>query len=118
MRTMSSTLSVAMIRKGDKPNVTIRIMIFRSKPPHRRGTGIFFRSREQSTKAQEAIWEMTVARAAPATSNFKTKIKMGSSTILSTAPSITVAIPRPEKPWAIKKLFMPVAIRAKKVPAV
>lgn len=45
-------------------------------------------------------------------------MKMGSRMMLSTAPSITVAIPRPENPWAIRKLFMPVAMRAKKVPAV
>ena len=46
------------------------------------------------------------------------KINTGSSTIFSTAPSTTVAIPRPENPWAIRKLFMPPAISAKKVPAV
>ena len=109
---------MAMMRKGDRPKASTRRMMRQEKPPHRRRTGIRFRRREQRTKAQEAIWESTVARAAPATSRWSTKIKMGSRTILSTAPSITVAMPRPEKPWAIKKLFMPVAMRAKKVPAV
>ena len=54
------------------------------------------RSSMVSTKAQEAIWEITVAMAAPATSMWRAKIKTGSSTMLSTAPSITVAMPRPE----------------------
>ena len=111
-------LSVAMMRKGDRPKASTRRTMCSSMRPHRRRTGIRFRRRERSTKAQEAIWESTVARAAPATSRWRPKMKMGSRMMLSTAPSITVAIPRPEKPWAIKKLFMPVAMRAKKVPAV
>ena len=38
--------------------------------------------------------------------------------MFSTAPTSTVAMPRPERPWQMRKLFIPVAIRAKKVPAV
>ena len=61
---------------------------------------------------------MTVAMAAPVTPIWRTKIKSGSRRIFRTAPITTVAIPRPENPWAIKKLFMPPEINAKKVPAV
>ena len=115
---ISSTLSLAMIRKGDRPKAATRFITFQEKPPQPSRTGIRLRSRETSTKAQEAHWEITVATAAPATPMSKTKMNNGSRAMLSTAPSMTVAIPSPEKPWQIKKLFMPVAIRAKKVPAV
>ena len=90
----------------------------REKPPHPRGTGMLRRSRAHSTKAQEAAWESTVATAAPATPMSSAKINTGSRAILSPAPSTTVAIPIPEKPWQMRKLFMPAAISAKKVPAV
>ena len=109
---------MAMMRNGDRPKAAMRRMIRQEKPPQVSRTGMLFLRRERSTKAQEAIWESTVARAAPATSRWSTKIKMGSRTILITAPSITVAMPRPEKPWQMRKLFIPVAIRAKKVPRV
>ena len=87
---MSRMLSVAMMRKGDNPNASTRSMMDREKPPQRRGTGIFGRSRAVSTKPQEAIWESTVARAAPATSRRgngpRPKMSRGSRSRLTTAP--------------------------------
>ena len=61
---------------------------------------------------------MTVAMAAPATPIWKTKMKSGSRRIFRIAPMTTVAMPRPENPWAMRKLFIPPEINAKKVPAV
>ena len=118
LSTMSSTLSEAMMRKGDTPKDTTCPTDRQEKCRHPRGTGIFFRERASSTNRQEANWESTVAQAAPATSMWNTKMNRGSRAMFSPAPSITVAIPSPENPWQMRKLFIPVDRRANTVPAV
>lgn len=60
---------------------------------------------------------MTVAMAAPAIAHMENEDKKRIEKVFRTAPITTVAIPRPENPWAIRKLFMPPEINAKKVPA-
>ena len=57
-----------------------------------------------------------VARAAPLTPIFSPKMKMGSKTILHTAPMATVSIPVLAKPWAVIKAFMPKVSCTKMVP--
>ena len=64
----------------------------------------------------DSICERMVARAAPLTPMWKTKIKTGSSTILVTAPKSTVIIPTVPKPWELIKLFMPRPVMTKILP--
>ena len=65
---------------------------------------------------QLASWESTVATAAPATPMSKTKMKSGSSTMLSAAPSTTENMPFLAKPWLMMNWFMPRESRLKAVP--
>ena len=74
-------------------------------------------NRKRSTKQQLASWESTVAMAAPATPRRSTKIKTGSSAMLSTAPSTTENIAILGKPWQMINWLMPVESSAKIVPA-
>ena len=71
LRTMSSTLSDAMMRNGERPKAITRRITRQEKPPQPRRMGMDLCRRERSTNAQEAIWERTVAMAAPATSRWK-----------------------------------------------
>ena len=57
-----------------------------------------------------------MATAAPATPMCKAKMNTGSRTIFKTAPMITEYMPVFAKPWEMMNWFIPVAIRAKKVP--
>ena len=59
---------------------------------------------------------MMVARAAPRTPMWRTKIKSGSRIRFRTAPMETVSIPVIPNPWALIKLFMPRLIMTKSVP--
>ena len=59
----------------------------------RRGTGVVERVRYRSTHRAETAWETTVAAAAPRTPMRNTKMKTGSSTIFTIAPSATVIMP-------------------------
>ena len=72
--------------------------------------------RNRSTHTAEQHWERTVARAAPPTPRFSAKMKMGSSTMFTTAPSATVHIPILPKPWALINGFMPRPTMTKRVP--
>ena len=65
---------------------------------------------------QLASWLSTVATAAPATPMSSTKMNTGSSTMFSTAPSITESMPFLAKPWQMMNWFMPVESRANTVP--
>ena len=60
---------------------------------------------------------MMVARAAPRTPMPKPKMKMGSSTMLVTAPMSTVAMEMVEKPWAVMKKFRPRESSTKMLPS-
>ena len=92
------TLSDAKIRNGERPMAAILIIMSGEYPPKDMRTGGLLLKRNPTAKAQESIWAMTVAMAAPATPMSKTNINIGSRTILATAPMSTVAIPMVEKP--------------------
>ena len=77
---------------------------------------VFFPVRNSSTQAQDRAWEMMVARAAPWTPMSKPKIRIGSRTMLVTAPMSTESIPVFAKPWAVIKAFMPRVSWTKMVP--
>ena len=66
-----------------------------------------FDFKKDNTQIVEIPWEIIVARAAPDTPKFKTKIIIGSNIILHTAPIKTVSIPVLAKPWAVIKAFIP-----------
>ena len=61
-------------------------------------------------------WLRTVAMAAPATPMSKTKMKMGSRTMLITAPMTVVSILVPAKPWVVMKGFMPITTSTNTLP--
>ena len=60
-------LSLAIIRSGEKPKLTIFRMVCFPKPPQPSFMGILFPRRLTSIKTAEASWDRTVAAAAPAT---------------------------------------------------
>ena len=99
---------MAMIRNGVKPTVRMRFMIANEYPPKVMRIGIVFPNRICSTYRQLAIWESTVAIAAPRTPRCRTKINTGSSSRFRTAPSRTDFIPSLAKPWQITNWFRPV----------
>ena len=72
--------------------------------------------KKRTTHTAETAWAVMVARAAPFTPIFRPKIRMGSRTILTTAPIITEAIPTVEKPWEVIKKFRPRASSTKMEP--
>ena len=65
---------------------------------------------------QEMPWEIMVAQAAPATPISNTKIKIGSSTMLHTAPISTENMPIRANPWALIKALSPSASSTNTVP--
>ncbi len=75
-----------------------------------------FPQRKETAHTEETHWEITVAKAAPLTPQWKTKIKRGSRAMLTTAPNRTVSIPVRPKPWALIKLFIPKLDMAKTLP--
>ena len=92
---MEITLSLACMINTDTPSARQgRITFpFSSRYSLRIFQKVFFPNRNASTQAQDIAWEMTVARAAPRTSIFSPKIKIGSKIILATAPIRTDSIP-------------------------
>ena len=78
----------------------------------------FFPVRNFSTHRAEHPWEITVARAAPRTPMSSMKIKMGSSTMLTAAPTATVIMPIRLNPWALMKGFIPRLIITNRVPRI
>ena len=81
------------------------------------GTKGRFPSRNHSTKAQEAICEITVATAAPRTPMPSTKINTGSRAMLAAAPMITENMPVLANPWQMMNWHIPVESSANTVPA-
>ncbi len=73
-------------------------------------------AKNRSAQAAEAAWETTLPRAAPATPHPATKMRIGSSAMFITAPSMTVAMPKREKPCALMKPFIPAASITNGVP--
>lgn len=119
MRTIRSTLSEQMVRKGETPKVSTFLQAPQSTGPNGGGTGMDLRRQQRRAKIQLCrLGQESGPGPPPATPRSSTKMKMGSRAILSTAPSTTVPMPRPERPWQMRKLLRPVAMRAKAVPAI
>ncbi len=72
--------------------------------------------RKRMTHAALTAWEITVANAAPLTPRSSTKIRMGSSTIFSTAPITTDSIAVFDSPCPLINVFKPTATCTKIVP--
>ena len=77
---------------------------------------VFLPQRKSSTHTQETACEMTVAIAAPATPMSNTKMKRGSSAMLTTAPAATITMPYLVYPCTLMKPFMPVESMTRGVP--
>ena len=106
---MLTRLSVDCMIKGETPMAATGSRTLGSRRRWRRR--IFSRDflpvRKASTHTADTAWDRMVARAAPCTPRSSPKIKMGSSTMLHTAPMTTVSILVVEKPWVVMKLFRP-----------
>ena len=106
---MFTRLSVDCMMKGDTPMA----MTGRSTLGSRRRCLAWmvsldrFPVRNLRTHRADTAWERMVARAAPCTPISKPKIKTGSSTMLHTAPMMTVSMETVEKPWVVMKLLSP-----------
>ena len=61
-------------------------------------------------------WLITVAVAAPLTPMSKPNIRIGSSTILITAPITVVSILILAKPWVVINVFMPITDKTNTLP--
>ena len=77
---------------------------------------LFLLNRNSTTHRHDTPCETMVASAAPRTPMPSLKIRIGSSTILHTAPISTVSIPSRAKPWAVMNAFMPSVSWTKTVP--
>ena len=111
-------LSLDCITKEDIPSAMhggSRLSPFRRLLPLRRRT-VFLPQRKAITHAQERPWESTVASTAPCTPSFKAKRKIGSRTMLATAPIRTVVMPILAKPRPVMKAFGPRMSCTKTVP--
>ena len=118
MHTTCTRLLVRFIKKPDRPRVTIRFTrrALSLMHPRRSFKMALGPVRNRSTHTAEHPWAMTVAKAAPFTPMSSRKIKMGSSTMFTTAPSPTVIIPTRPKPWELMKGFIPRPIMTNRVP--
>ena len=113
---MSITLSMAMMANGVKPSVRIFRAAGRLRPPRSSRIAARLPRRKITAPAALAIWESTVASAAPRTPMFSAKMNTGSSAMFSAAPSTTSRIACAAKPCAIIIWFSPAASSAKTVP--
>lgn len=89
--------------KPGMPRVMIRFVrdaSMRMLRQRRRSTA-FFPVRKSSTHTQDTAWLMIVAQAAPCTPRSSVKMKMGSSTMLMTAPMTVDSMPMRGKPCAL-----------------
>ena len=75
-----------------------------------------FPVRKASTQAADSPWENTVAKAAPRTPMWNTKMRTGSRAMFTAAPSSTVIMPTRPKPWALMKGFIPRLTMTNRVP--
>ena len=95
LRTMIIMLSVAAMKKGESPILTIFIMVLPLYPPKERRTLVLGSSRKTITNSAESPWESTVAAAAPVTPMSNVKMKSGSKAMFATAPMQVVAMAVP-----------------------
>ena len=112
-------LSLACIINPDNPRVRLgtRMEAFGIRWHLRIRRLVFFPKRKQRTQIQDRAWERIVASAAPFTPIWKPKIRIGSRTILVTAPINTDSIPVFANPWAVINAFMPRVSWTKMVPS-
>ena len=113
---MISTLSPAMMIKGQKPKVSTRRMILAEYPPKLILTWTRSLNKNHSTNAQEQACEMTVAMAAPLTPMLNRKMKMGSRMMFITAPMMVESIASLAKPWQVMNCPSPAVRMANTVP--
>ena len=104
--------------KGETPRARTGAKTFQSSRANRRWSRSLVRlpRRNHTTHTADTAWAVMVARAAPCTPMLKPKMRMGSSTMLTTAPMSTVAMPTVEKPWAVMKKLRPRESSTKMVP--
>ena len=109
---MEMMLSLACMMNEERPSARLGRTIFRLRRIDliRSLRCVFLPHRNSSTHAQDRACEMMVAQAAPATPMLKPKMKMGSSTMLATAPMSTESMPVLAKPCAVMNAFMPSVI--------
>ena len=102
---MFTRLSVDCIMKGETPRASTGASTPQRRRKYRRWmrSWVRFPTRKRTTHTADTAWAMTVARAAPCTPMPKPKMNTGSSTMLMTAPMITVAMAVVEKPWEVMK---------------
>ena len=115
---MDMTLSLACMTKTERPSAMHGGV---SRSPDRRFSFLSRRTvllpqRNEMTHAQDTACEMIVASAAPFTPMPSANMNTGSSTMLSTAPIITVFMPTFAKPCAVIKELRPSVICTKIVP--
>ena len=112
------TLSLACMIKDAAPSAMHgrknfgrrRIFSFLSR------SSVFFPRRNAHTQTHDTPCERMVAKAAPRTPMWNTKMNSGSSTMLQTAPISTVSMPVFAKPCAVMNAFIPSVSWTKIVP--
>ena len=106
---MLSTLSVSCMMQGETPSARQGSRIWGSSRRlfRRRRNPLLGEVRNRTTQTLETAWERMVAQAAPATPRWKPKMRMGSRTILHTAPMRTVSMLVVAYPWAVMKALSP-----------
>ena len=115
---MFTRLSVDCMMKGETPRASTGARTRKSRRMNRfwRRSLVRLPMRKAITHTADTAWAMMVARAAPCTPMPKPKMNTGSSTMFTTAPISTVAMPMVEKPWAVMKKFMPMDSSTKMEP--
>ena len=116
---MFTKLSVDCMIKGETPSAAMEPTSagVRRRFSLRMRRWVFLPSRNQTIHTALTACEMMVASAAPRTPMFSTKMKMGSSTILLTAPISTLSMAVVAKPWALMKALSPSENITKTVPS-
>ena len=96
-------LSVDCMMNGDRPRPTQgSTTLARGRRFSRRSRHLLLLpAKNRSTHTADTAWERMVAKAAPRTPMPRPKMKMGSSTVFSPAPSSTVFMLTVVKPWAV-----------------
>ena len=119
LKQMDSRLSVDCMINGDTPSASTGPMMrgFRCSRDRRIRRVVFLPVKKRSTQTAETACERMVAKAAPWTPIPNAKIKIGSKTMLQTAPITVVFMPVFANPWEVMNMFSPMTICTKMVPA-
>ena len=118
-RVMFTRLSVLCMMKGATPSEAMRPTMRPQGFMLARRMRMTLRLEHRKLKTHSALtaWDRMVARAAPRTPIPSTKMKMGSSTMFSTAPMSTLSMAVVALPWALMKAFSPSASCTNTVPS-